>query len=106
MSGGTYGFGTYKQIEEYLATLKDGTAQRRAFKAHLVCVAQAMRAIEWVDRGDWEPGQEDPIIEECLRTGAVLATVMKEAEGVTIALQQAVSSLQRQIRFADISVGS
>lgn len=43
---------------------KDPTIQRLrdAFKRHLEVVAEAMRAIEWVDSSDMGPGDEvDPI---------------------------------------------
>lgn len=42
------------------------TPERRAFKQHLQMVAEALKAIEWVDSGDWGPGDEDEPILSCI----------------------------------------
>jgi len=40
---------------------------RIAFKAHLLLVAEAMRAIEWEDSGDSGPGDTNTVIMNVLR---------------------------------------
>ena len=46
------------------------TPERRAFKRHLEQVAEALKAIEWVDSGDWGPGDENEAILDCVKPKA------------------------------------
>ena len=41
---------------------EDSTELRKEFRMHLVVVAAALKAIEWVDSGDMSPGDEDEAI--------------------------------------------
>jgi hypothetical protein len=51
----------YLYIQVALAEFPLDTAMRRAFSEHLVLVSRALRAIEWNDSGDGDPGEEDAI---------------------------------------------
>jgi hypothetical protein len=64
MSGGTMDY-LYRKIQA--AEFPQDTPERIAFAAHLHLVAEALRAIEWVDSGDLSPGAESRLIELCLR---------------------------------------
>lgn len=45
---------------------EETTPMRVAFSRHLLKVAAALKAVEWVDSGDWGPGDEDGPIAEVL----------------------------------------
>jgi len=75
VSGGAYNYSgeqirsvTYEieagdwQIDSDYHRRSDLTALRRWLLAHMELVAVAVHAIEWIDSGDWSPGDEvDPI---------------------------------------------
>ena len=63
MSGGHYNY-VYSQVESIHIDCK--TPLRRAFSRHLGLVAKALHDIEWVDSGDYGPGDEVKAIEACL----------------------------------------
>jgi len=48
------------------ADFEDNTELRKEFRMHLVVVAAALKAIEWVDSGDMSPGDEDEAIDQVL----------------------------------------
>lgn len=68
MSGGSYDY-AYRRVEEFADALENGVTgdgmsrptgfanslDRLGFAAHLRKVANAMKAIEWVDSGDCSP---------------------------------------------------
>ena len=56
----------------------EDTPLRRAFSHHLVKVAAALKAIEWVDSGDWVPGDEDDAILAVLGSGREVLESLKE----------------------------
>jgi len=80
MSGGSMNY-LYSRIEND-AEFRTHTPQRRAFKAHLLKVIKALHDIEWVDSGDYGPGDENAAIEACLTPGASLAATIEEAKRV------------------------
>lgn len=53
MSGGSYNyaFRTVQEMADNLSCSKD--TYKKAFSEHLTKVAKAMKAVEWVDSGDW-----------------------------------------------------
>jgi hypothetical protein len=63
MSGGSMNY-LYLKIEDVDFELN--TPERIAFKQHLKLVAEACRAIEWVDSGDSSEGSESKFISACL----------------------------------------
>jgi hypothetical protein len=60
MSGGSMNYLYRKLLWE--ADFEDKTELRKEFRMHLVVVAAALKAIEWVDSGDMSPGDEDEAI--------------------------------------------
>lgn len=66
MSGGSMNY-LYSLVDEAANDLIDsGDIQRVAFGMHLKLVARALRSIEWVDSGDYGPGDEYDDIKEVL----------------------------------------
>ena len=57
MSGGSMNYLYRKLLWE--SDFEDSTELRKEFRMHLVVVAAALKAIEWVDSGDMSPGDED-----------------------------------------------
>lgn len=64
MSGGSYNYIGLK-IQDIDVMWVD-SPQRRAFQNLLKLVGEAMYDIEWVDSGDYGPGDENKAIEKCL----------------------------------------
>jgi hypothetical protein len=72
MSGGSYDY-AYNRVLDFSHDLDRNTDDspdlpaevadiRRQFAAHVRLVAEAMRAVEWVDSSDWSAGDEvEPI---------------------------------------------
>jgi hypothetical protein len=67
MSGGSMNYLYRKLLWE--CDFDESTPLRVAFSRHLVKVAAALKAVEWVDSGDWGPGDEDGPILEVLGSG-------------------------------------
>jgi len=67
MSGGSMNYFYRKLLWE--CDFDETTPLRVAFSRHLLKVAAALKAIEWVDSGDWGPGDEDEPIAEVLGSG-------------------------------------
>lgn len=61
MSGGAYEYG-YQHINDLVDQIDLRTPLRQAFVGHLRLIAQACKAIEWVDSGDLSDGDEDAAI--------------------------------------------
>ena len=91
MSGGSMNY-LYSKLE-YDANFQCDTPERRAFKAHLALVAKALHDIEWVDSGDYGPGDENKAIRACIARDGVLQASIKQAE-------EAIENLSREIKFA------
>lgn len=64
MSGGSMDY-LYSKVL-HCANFPLDTPERIAFAAHLKLVAQALHDIEWVDSGDYGPGDENAAIRACL----------------------------------------
>ena len=77
MSGGSMNY-LYSRIE-YDAKFLGNTPERKAFRFHLEKVAQALHDIEWVDSGDYGPGDEEAAIRACIGDGAVLDAAIEMA---------------------------
>ena len=82
MSGGSYNY-AYQGVEVFVAELRGrySDPMRRTLAEHLVKVAAAMRAVEWVDSGDFGPGDEH---------GPILACVFPNREMVADALRASI----------------
>jgi hypothetical protein len=74
MSGGAYdyAFGKVTEVAEQIVEKGDCSAApphlRKAFKAHLRKIADALKAIEWNDSGDGDQDEED-LLREILGPG-------------------------------------
>lgn len=69
MSGGSYDYAYHfvRDMAEEILVREKTFELRRAFARHMLDVADAMHAIEWVDSGDFSPGDEVAAIEKALR---------------------------------------
>jgi hypothetical protein len=63
MSGGSMDY-LYSKLE--YAQFRQDTPERKAFAQHLEKVAKALHDIEWVDSGDYGPGDENEALRACL----------------------------------------
>ena len=77
MSGGSMNY-LYSRLE-YDATFHTNTPERVALKKHLEKVSKALHDIEWVDSGDYGPGDEYESIRACIGNGAVLNAAIEMA---------------------------
>lgn len=77
MSGGSMNY-VYSRLE-CDATFSENTPERRAFAKHLKLVIKALHDIEWVDSGDYGPGDDSEAIRACLAPGAVLDAAVEAA---------------------------
>lgn len=87
MSGGSLNY-LYRMLED--AEFELDTPERRAFAKHLEKVAKALHDIEWVDSGDYSPGQESASIRKCLAKGDVVETLIKEGRDLILNLNKEV----------------
>jgi len=78
MSGGSMNY-LYSKLE-YDATFSTDTPERRAFRMHLALVAKALHDIEWVDSGDYGPGDENEAIRACIGDSRVMVAAIVAAE--------------------------
>lgn len=93
MSGGCYNY-AHHQIDELSRDIIGSTPLRRAFKALLAKIGKAVYAIEWVDSGDYAPGDEDEEIKACLAPTAVLEQVVLEANEAMVNLKSELDRVQ------------
>lgn len=75
----------YARIEND-ANFRANTAERRAFSEHLARVAKALHDIEWVDSGDYGPGDESKAIRACIGDARVLEAAIAQAREAAKAL--------------------
>lgn len=69
MSGGAYNY-AFLRIEELANEIEDNNIHRAKFKKILLLVAEAARAVEWNDSGDWGIEKEEKALKElydCLK---------------------------------------
>jgi hypothetical protein len=97
MSGGSMNY-LYSKVL-HCADFPLDTPEREAFAKHLKLVAQALHDIEWVDSGDYGPGDENAAIRACLRPEQPKAEPNVEYErGFIDGMQkQAQSSVDRAV---------
>jgi uncharacterized small protein (DUF1192 family) len=60
----------------------------------LKLVAKALHDIEWVDSGDYGPGDENKAIRACLGDAAMLSTVLEMAKEAVATLQAEIARLE------------
>jgi hypothetical protein len=93
MSGGSMNY-IYSRLE-YGATFTADTPERQAFAKHLKLVVKALHDIEWVDSGDYGPGDETAAIRACLGGDARMLQATLEMA------KEAVATLQAEINRAE-----
>lgn len=67
----------YQRVQD--ATFRSSSVERRAFRAHLLLVAKALRAIEWNDSGDGDDS-ESAAIRACLNSADCLGQAIQDAK--------------------------
>ena len=77
MSGGSMNY-LYSRMSWEAEFTKD-TPERKAFGDHLELVIKALHDIEWVDSGDYSPGDENEAIRACLAGGVKMRAAAEEA---------------------------
>lgn len=70
------------------ANFRADTPERKAFAKHLQLVAEALHDIEWVDSGDYGPGDDTAAIRACLSNGAALEAAVEAAHEARKALTE------------------
>lgn len=65
MSGGSYDYAYFK-VQDFINEMetREMTPERKRFAVLLTLVRDAMRAVEWVDSGDYADGDENSVIEK------------------------------------------
>jgi len=61
---------------------KDNLSYRRSFSTHLLSVAKALHAIEYVQSGQNPEGSERSAIQECINPSYSLRSLVMEAEKI------------------------
>ena len=77
------------------ATFATDTPERKAFRRHLLKVADALHDIEWVDSGDKGPGDENAAIRACLQSDAVLWALVEQAKDVMATLRVEIERVEK-----------
>jgi hypothetical protein len=96
MSGGSYDY-AYEKINELAGRIQLKSNLRRAFSEHLYKVAEACKAIEWVDSFDASSPHDDDAIRKVLGDQAdalALAEAVKEATKIRDELHAAIASAE------------
>lgn len=92
MSGGSMNY-LYSRLE-YEANFRQDTPERRAFAKHLELVVKALHDIEWVDSGDYGPGDENAAIRACLGDAAMLQSVLEQAKEAAATLRAEIAKAE------------
>jgi len=92
MSGGSMNYLCH-DVEE--ATFDTNTVERKAFAEHLKKVAKALHDIEWVDSGDYAPGDETAAIRDCISKPEMLETALKAAIAANLDLTKAIEDARK-----------
>lgn len=72
MSGGSMDY-AFARVRTARELFEHDTLERKAFADHLDKVAKALHDIEWVDSGDYGPGDENEAIRACIGEEAIKA---------------------------------
>lgn len=94
MSGGSYDY-AYAHLEELASNIRIRTRdpKRLAFAELLELCAEAARDIEWVDSGDYGPGDEEAALDAVFAFSAPTAMVAELTQQI-IALEGRVASVR------------
>ena len=89
MSGGSLDY-AYSKVEDAASSIPGDTIERIAFRAHLLRVAKALKAVEWNLSGDGDD-QETELIRVCLAPKEVLRMTIVEADRLLDTLRKEIS---------------
>lgn len=92
MSGGSMNY-LYSTIEQNL-TFDKNTKERKAFYKHMQAIIQALHDIEWVDSGDYGPGDENKAINKCISKAHLMETTLEEARELRNDLHELIRALE------------
>lgn len=76
-------------------SFRTDTPERKAFYAHIQKVAEALHDIEWVDSGDYGPGDENKAILACIGHEEILRSQLDH-------ISAALSVLSIEIKRAEL----
>lgn len=94
MSGGSWDH-VYRNFADVADRLKASPgAERRALGEFVQRITVAMHDIEWVDSGDYGPGDELKAIREALPKEAVLVQLIEEGKRLRDALEKEIHAIQ------------
>jgi len=92
MSGGSWEY-EYARLEDLAQRLGDQrAAKRRALGRHISLIAKALHDIEWVDSGDYGPGDEVAAIDTVIKGTGLEKQVLCEDS------KQLIKDLERLIK--------
>jgi hypothetical protein len=92
MSGGSMGY-LFEKVRDADFALK--TAERKALRAHMLKLADALKAVEWNDSGDGAR-DEPELIRACLSRTAVLEALEAEAGGTMRKFHELCAEIQQE----------
>jgi hypothetical protein len=96
MSGGSWEY-LYARVNEAAERLQgDRNLARRAFGRHLLVVAAALKAIEWVDSGDRSAPEDELAIAAVLSPALMAKEAASELREVTNTALAALNKLEAQ----------
>lgn len=98
MSGGSYQYAYSRLENDFLSEFlrRANTPERREFAAHIRKVIKAMHDIEWVDSGDYAPGDEKAAIMECIDKVELLERHIEEAKQASEILENLLEQSKKQ----------
>lgn len=94
MSGGALDY-AYMRVQDVIQQIPSDTLERRTFKAHLMNVAAALKAIEWNMSGDGDD-DENKLILNCVSRRLVFDTQIEEGKRVLLDLHQLLLAAQTE----------
>lgn len=94
MSGGSLDYLHEKVDEAARRCVSSDVPERRAFGRHLVKVAKALHAIEWVDSGDWSQPRDSEAIRAVI-------TPEQEAQSMAADLRMMIEDAKRVLARFD-----
>jgi hypothetical protein len=93
MSGGSANY-LYEKLEAGIDNFYYNTPIRKAFRAHLLLVIDALHDMEWVDSCDYSDGMDTEAIMKCITQSDVLEAAIADAK-------EAMSELKALIDVAE-----
>ncbi len=95
MSGGSWEYICYKVQDAADRLCRSNDSHRKAFGNHLRLVGEALHSIEWVDSGDYSPGDEIKDIMACIKHQDVLNSSVDDAKEMIQRLQKIIDEIEK-----------